>query len=503
MQLDEHILATGNLMNDTNQPLLFLIDDDPEMLSLLSDFFSGKGLRTRIFSRASLALGILRNVHADAGSLRTELPDLVISDIRMPEISGLEFVKRSRALFPSIPVILATAFGSIETALAAVREGAYDYVVKPFKLAELEVAVFRALEASRLRGDVERLKRDASREWEYARMMGKSPAMRALFDLVERVAQSQASVLVTGESGTGKEMVARALHDQGARAKGPFVAVNCSAIPDTLLESELFGHAKGAFTGATHAKRGLFLEANHGTLFLDEIGDMPLMLQAKLLRVLQERKVRAVGENVSLDLDVRVVAATHRDLRAAISQGNFRDDLFYRLSVIPIALPALRHRQGDIILLARRFLERHAAQGHGSATDFTPEAVAQLLQYPWPGNVRELENTIERAVVLTRGPLIDVAYLPSAPAMHKDAGVDTIIEWALQSLPTLAELEDRYVHFILEKTGGRKEKAARILGINRRTLHRRGIGEGRQGSARDAFDALSVPLTDEDDPGCR
>ena len=284
--------------------------------------------------------------------------DLIISDIKMPQMDGLEFTSRLQTLRPEIPIILITAFGSIETAIEAMRRGAFHYVVKPFKLTEMAVQVDRALEHRKLQRDNTALRQEVKKSWALGNVIGKSAGMKAVFELVQRVSQATANVLITGESGTGKEMVARAIHQSGPRANKPFIAINCTAIPETLLESELFGHAKGSFTGAIQRKRGLFEEAEGGTLFLDEIGDMNVALQSKLLRVIQERKVRAVGDNVTKDVDVRIIAATHKDLKLAIKEGRFRDDLYYRLSVIPIVIPPLRHRPEDIPLLAEHFLKK-------------------------------------------------------------------------------------------------------------------------------------------------
>ena len=331
---------------------IVVIDDEQEMRSLLEDFLSREGYEVNSFSTASAALTALSASGplaptADRGDI-----DLIISDINMPEMTGLEFTTKLQELRSEIPIILITAFGSIETAIEAMRRGAFHYIVKPFKLTEMSINVERALEHRKLKLDNSALRQEIRRLWSMGGMIGKSPALKAVFDLVQRVAQATANVLITGESGTGKEMVARAIHQNGPRAQKPFVAINCSAIPETLLESELFGHAKGSFTGAIQRKRGMFEEADGGTLFLDEIGDMNVLLQAKLLRVIQEKKVRAVGDNVDKPIDVRIVAATHKDLKAAMKDGRFREDLYYRLSVIPIVIPPLRHRKEDIPLLA-------------------------------------------------------------------------------------------------------------------------------------------------------
>lgn len=446
-------------------PHIVVIDDDREMRELLKDFFSGRGFRVTEFSTAKDALARFESPAAEDDDVQ-----LIISDINMPGISGLDFAARMRRLHNKIPIILITAFGSIETAIEAIRNGAYDYIVKPFKLDELSVTVDRALEFHHLKRENTILREGLRQAHSFAGIIGKSPSMQEVFDLIKRVAPASANVLITGESGTGKERVARAIHDLGPRAKKPFVAINCTAIPDTLLESELFGHAKGSFTGAIQRKRGLFEEADGGTIFLDEIGDMAMNLQAKLLRVIQDKKIRAVGENVDRPIDVRIVAATHKDLKLAIKNGTFREDLYYRLAVIPIVLPPLRHRREDIPLLAEHFLRKYAAENGSPVRGFTKEAMAKMMSFPWEGNVRELENLVERGVVLAKGEWIEASDLPSVGPVDES---EEVFAGAAQKLVPLEELEKRYIRFVLEKTGGKKEKAAQILGISRRTLYRK------------------------------
>ncbi len=442
---------------------VLVIDDDAEMRRLLVDFLTGEGLRATASSSAKRALEDFTN---GAGSADV---DLVMTDLNMPEMTGLDFIRRFKTVRPDIPVILITAFGSIETAIEAIRAGAYDYVVKPFKLAEISVTVGRALEVRHLQSENKVLRSELKRSQSFSGILGKSAAMQDVFDLVRRVSQASANVLVTGESGTGKEQVARAIHESGPRAKKPFVPINCTAIPETLLESELFGHAKGSFTGAHQRKKGLFEEAEGGTLFLDEIGDMNLALQAKLLRVLQERRIRAVGDTLDREINVRIIAATHKDLKAAIKNGGFREDLYYRLSVIPIVIPPLRHRREDIPLLADHFLQRFSASNGSRVTGFSQEALSKLMSMSWEGNVRELENVIERAVVLARGTMIEEGDLPAVA----EENIDSFYGAVSQQFLTFEELEKRYMKFVLDKTGGKKEKAAQILGINRRTLYRK------------------------------
>jgi DNA-binding NtrC family response regulator len=452
---------------------VLIIDDDSAMRSMVSDFLKTEGHRVSQASLASEALARIEkgefDISPNPGSGERRL-DLVISDLNMPGMTGIEFIGKFREIAPHVPIILITAFGSIETAIDAIRKGAFDYTTKPFKLAEMSVTVARALRFRDLHLENARLQSEIEHAQSFAKIIGKSPGMREVFDLIRRVAPANANVLITGESGTGKERVANAIHDEGPRRAKKFVAINCTAIPESLLESELFGHAKGAFTGAIGRKRGLFDEAEGGTIFLDEIGDMNLALQAKLLRVIQERKIRSVGETVDRPVDVRIIAATHKDLKAAIKNNTFREDLYYRLSVIPILIPPLRHRREDIGLLAEHFLRKYSSANHSPVKTFTQDAMTRLLSMTWEGNVRELENVIERAVVLARGTSIELGDLPAAG----EGNVESFFESTQTgSLPTLEDIEKRYFKFILDKTGGRKEKAAQILGVNRRTLYRK------------------------------
>jgi len=448
---------------------ILIIDDDSEMRSLLKDFLTNQGHEVVSFGLATQALQALD----PSGRLASSQPDgnidLIISDIKIPQINGLEFTTRVKKLRPEIPVILITAFGSIETAIESMRRGAFHYVVKPFKLTEMGVNIERALEFRGLQKENQVLRNEVKRSQSKGQVIGKSNGMKAVFDLVARVSQATANILITGESGTGKEIIAQLIHQSGPRAHQPFIAINCTAIPETLLESELFGHAKGSFTGAIQRKKGLFEEANGGTLFLDEIGDMDTSLQSKLLRVLQEKKVRAVGDNLTREVDVRIIAATHKDLKAAIKDGRFREDLYYRLSVIPILIPPLRHRREDIPLLAEHFLQKYAAMNGSKVTGFTKMAMAKLMDLRWEGNVRELENIIERAVVLSEGTLIEESEIPSP----ETASAEQFFASSTNDFPTIDQLEKRYIALVLEKTGRRKDKAAQILGINRRTLYRK------------------------------
>ncbi len=466
-----------------------VVDDDREMRGLIGDFLTADGYQVSLFPSAVEALKALR----PEGSLEAgkgKDVDVIVSDLHMAQMDGMQFLKTVKAERPEIPVVLVTAFGSIDTAIEAMRNGAYHYVLKPFKLAEMAVTVEHALERRHLTRDNQILRQEVKKSWALDNLLGKSAAMKTVFDLISRVSHSTANILINGESGTGKEMVARAIHNSGPRAGKPFVAINCTAIPETLLESELFGHAKGSFTGATARKKGLVEEANGGTLFLDEIGDMSPPLQAKLLRVLQERKIRPVGDNNFYDVDVRVVAATHKDLKAAIREGRFREDLFYRLSVIPILIPPLRDRTEDIPLLAEHFLQKYAAANPTAdgrrVTAFSKQALAKLVSLRWEGNVRELENVVERAVVLCPGTSIEVSDIPDP----ESAGPDDAMRTVTGDFPTVAQLEERYIRLVLQKTAGRKDKASQILGINRRTLYRK---EREYGWATDEEEPMHEP----------
>ncbi len=453
-------------MPKDNRGHILVVDDDAEIVSLLTLIFQAEGYTVSSFSSAEDALISLRNPVEDT------LPvDVILSDLQMARMSGTRFLKTVRKEYPDLPVIIITAFASVASAVEAMHAGAYHYVTKPFNMDELLIHVERAQQQRRLLSENEALRREVDRSWGLGDLLGKSAPMKAVFALVNRVAPSQSNVLITGESGTGKEMVARAIHEQGTRSAGPFISINCAAIPETLLESELFGHAKGAFTGAMFRKVGLLVEANGGTLFLDEIGDMTPALQAKLLRVIQERKVRPVGENQSVDIDVRFVAATHRDLRAEIRAGRFREDLFYRLSVIPIHLPPLRDRPQDIPLLVRHFLRKFtAAAGPMSCVrSFSVEALSKLATLRWQGNVRELENLVERIVVLCPHAEVRPQDIPDPDALQPESATRA----AFEGFPTLAQVEERYTRLVLERLGGRKDQAALLLGINRRTLYRK------------------------------
>jgi DNA-binding NtrC family response regulator len=397
--------------------------------------------------------------------------DLVISDVRMGEgAGGMDVLAAFQKHAAQTPIILITAFGDVTGAMQAIQKGAYDYVSKPFNVSELSETVRRALERSRLLEENRALKKKSGEKDEprIESFVGRSPQMLDVYKMVARVAPSMSTVLVVGESGTGKELVARAIHTHSPRAQGPFVAVNCTALTESLLESELFGHAKGAFTGAVAPRRGLFEEAQGGTLFLDEIGDVAGKMQAQLLRVLQEGEIRRVGGNEAIKIDVRVVAATNRELENEVAQGRFREDLYFRINVVTIKLPPLRERPSDIPILVKHFLAKYAARERRADTSIAREAMEALERYPWPGNVRELENVIERALALSKDGVVLVSDLPPEVPGIQTAPPPGLVD----DRPSLAELERRYIQLILTETGGNKKKAAEILGIDRRTLYR-------------------------------
>jgi DNA-binding NtrC family response regulator len=440
---------------------VLIVDDDAEMVAMLRVGLSARGFEVACARSGAEALEALA---------QSEL-DVVVTDLNMRGMNGLELCERIAGSWPELPVVVITAFGSLDTAVAAMRAGAYDFIAKPFELDALRLTLERAARHRALRYELKVLRSAVSAAKKFDDLLGESPAMRRLYDVLERVTQLDSSVLISGESGTGKELVARALHRRSARAQGPFVAVNCSALPESLLESELFGHARGAFTDARTARDGLFVQASGGTLFLDEIGELPLGLQPKLLRALQERKVRPLGGDREVAFDVRLVSATNRDLQTAVEEKRFREDLYYRINVIPIALPPLRARGNDVLLLAQHFLETLDAPS-GGLTGISAPAAAKLLAYAWPGNVRELRNCIERAVALARYSQIVVEDLPEPVRDYTRSRI--VLDGDDPSgLVTLEEMERRYVLRVLEATSGNKTVAAQILGIDRATLYRK------------------------------
>lgn len=400
--------------------------------------------------------------------------DVVVTDLNMRQVTGLDLCKRVVESRPDVPVIVITAFGSLETAVGAIRAGAFDFVTKPFDLEQLSLVIERAARHRALYNEVTRLKRLVHEQAELSLpdLIGSSAAMRKLTETIERIGPSESSVLLTGESGTGKELVARALHQCSKNSGGPFIAINCAGMPETLLESELFGHAKGAFTDARTARKGLFVEASGGTLFLDEIGEMPLAIQPKLLRALEERCVRPVGGNTEVAFDARIIAATNVDLESAVSERRFREDLYYRINVVHLELPPLRERGTDVLLLAQHFLERFAERAEKKMVGLSGAVAERLLAYRWPGNVRELRNCVERAVALARFDQLTIEDLPERIRTYQ-AGDLVIVADDSEKLPTLGEVEARYVRWVMETVGGNRTRAARILGLDRSTLWRK------------------------------
>jgi two-component system, NtrC family, response regulator HydG len=399
-------------------------------------------------------------------------PQVVLTDLNMSGKSGLELCRDFADRWPDVPVIVVTAFGSMESAIEAMRVGAYDFVNKPFDVESLLLVVERALRHHSLRSEVKRLRAAVGQAGWGDSIIGKSSTVLELRSLLERLSKTEATVLVTGETGTGKEVAARTLHDHGARRNGPFVAINCSALPESLLESELFGHVKGAFTDAHTRRLGVFLRADRGTLLLDEIGELPMPVQAKLLRALEERRVCPVGGDAEVPFDARIIASTHRDLEQAVRLGSFREDLFYRLNVVQVAVPPLRSRGGDVLLLAQHFLRRFAGQSRPEVLGLSEAAAMRLMDYPWPGNVRELRNAIERAVALTAFDHVRAEDLPERIARFEPRHV-LVAGDDLEELVPLEEVEKRYILRVLQAAGGNKSLAAQTLRVSRRTLYRK------------------------------
>ncbi len=443
------------------QTTVLVVEDDDAMRDVLQEELSDTGYRVVVAPAARAAID----------RVRVDPVDVVITDLRMPDLDGFDLIRDIRATKNAPPIIMITAFGSIETAIKAVKLGAYDYITKPFEIEELLLVIDKALSEQALRRKVERLQREVEGRYGFDNIVAHSEPMREMLSLVARIAGSTASVLITGESGTGKELIARAIHYNSPRAQQAFVAVNLAAVPESLLESELFGHTKGAFTDAHANKPGLFAEAAGGTIFLDEIAELAAPLQAKLLRVLQEHEVRPVGATRSLKVDVRVVAATNRDLEEMMADASFREDLYYRLNVIQLDLPSLRSRPADILPIAEHFLAVAGARTKPPrAYRLHPETQRVLLAYPWPGNVRELENMIERGLALCRGDEITPDDLPNHVRERKSSDY---LATAMARRMNLAELEREYIERVLEEEGGNKTRAAQRLGLDRKTLYRK------------------------------
>ena len=491
---------------------VFLADDEVTMVQMVTELLRAEGHEVFPFTNGNAALEALETIS----------PEVIITDLYLDKTRahGLEILQKARSLVPPAVVIMITGFGSIETAVEAMKNGAFDYLEKPFKLDELKLCVHRALTYNEAVSENVYLRRQLKKKYQFNQIIGTSPPMQQVFKMIERVADTDSTVLILGESGTGKELVAKALHYNSRRQLGLFIPVNCAAIPENLLESELFGHRKGAFTGAINDKKGLFQEADGGTIFLDEVGSMPQVLQSRLLRVLQEREVRRVGDNVPIYVNVRVVAATNEPLEKRIKEGSFREDLYYRLNVIPIHLPSLRDRRGDVPLLVAHFLKNKIHSRIGKPMQITKPAIEVLAAHDWPGNVRELENAIERACALSETQVIQVFDLP--PELHhyaETASSDTVIETRegvppsnfvvinqalfptvsneIRSASTpepelsppsgimplknfIRSQELAYLNRALAQAGGDKQKAAEQLGVSLATLYRKLLDEGEE-----------------------
>jgi DNA-binding NtrC family response regulator len=447
---------------------ILIADDDEVSCQLFAETLEDEGYRVKQVFSGDQALS----------SLAEDAFELLIIDVRMPGTSGLEVTRLVHAKYPSLPVVVMTAFGSIETAVEAIHEGAFDFISKPMNLAELKNTVSKALAQKSLqrRADKSAGESDEPPHQQFSKIIGKTPAMLEVYKTVARVAPTKSTVLILGESGTGKEMIARAIHEHSPRANQPFVAVDCGALTETILESELFGHMRGSFTGAVTDKKGVFEEAQGGTCFLDEIGGISPNLQARLLRVLQEHEVRRVGGKDWIPVDVRVVAATNYNLTEAVKNGQFRQDLYYRLNVVAIKLPPLRQRKEDIPLLAQHFLKHYSDEDGKTISTISDKAMDLLSSYPWPGNIRELENAIEQAVALSYQPVLTPEDLPrdvreqAALTFRSEATQDG--QFMLADTPSLEEVKKRYVLHVLERTQGNVSATARVLNVDRRSLYR-------------------------------
>jgi two-component system response regulator HydG len=441
---------------------VLVVDDDPAMGETMAEELTARHIEVTLLSSADAAFALVTE----------DDYDVVVTDLNMRGMSGVELCDRVVTNRPDVPVIVVTAFGSMDTAIATLRAGAFDFLTKPFEMEQLVIVVERAAQNKQLREEVKRLRGAAEESRRFKELVGTSAAMNAVYTRLDRIAETDATALITGETGTGKELAARAIHRRSRRCDAPLVTVNCAAVPAHLLESELFGHVRGAFTDARSDRKGLFVEAHQGTLFLDEVGEMPLEMQAKLLRSLEARTVRPVGGHREIAFDVRLVTATHRDLLASIEEGTFREDLYYRINVLELTMPPLRARGTDVLLLAQTFLEQFARQ-HGKPVQRISSPVAErLLAYAWPGNIRELRNSMERAVVLARFAEIIVDDLPAHVRDYRPSHVLVAANDPSELVP-LAEVERRYVERVLEAVGGNKRQAAQVLGLDRTTLYRK------------------------------
>ncbi len=444
----------------TSSPTILVVDDDTAHRTMLRALIGGWDYAITEADDGAVAIEKVR-----------ERPfDLILMDIRMLKVSGLEAMEEIKKINPAIPIIIMTAYSSVETAVSALKTGAYDYLTKPIDFDKLRLTMARAMEHLRLKEENRLLKAQLEDTFDRHRIIGSGPVMTNLLETVSQVAPSEATVLITGESGTGKELVAGALHYNSARKSGPFVKINCAAITETLFESELFGHEKGAFTGADRIKDGRFLQADGGTLFLDEISEMPLTMQVKLLRVLQERELTRVGGEKVIPVDVRLIAATNKNLSELVSEGRFREDLYYRLDVVQLKMPPLRARREDVPLLAQHFLEQFTRKNRKEISGFTPAAMDHMIRYDWPGNVRELMNAVERGVVLARSDYLDTDDMPFISSSASSP--ENPNEAVYAGIP-LEEIEKAAILQTLSAAGGNKSEASRRLGITRKTLHKK------------------------------
>jgi DNA-binding NtrC family response regulator len=444
---------------DAGRERILIVDDEENVLALCQTILQKRGYEVECASTAEEALD----------RLETELFDVVITDLKMPGKSGLDLLTKAKALNPFVPVIMLTGFGTVHSAVEAMKEGAYDYLIKPVDNEEFKLVVEKALELHRLQREVALLRSQLEVDLDFQDIVGQSKPMRAVFRLIRMVAKSNATVLIQGESGTGKQLIARALHQHSDRSEGPFIAIDCASLPETLLESELFGHVRGAFTGAINNKKGFFVEAHDGTILLDEIGDTTIASQSKLLRVLQENEIRPVGTNKSVKVDVRVIAATNRDLKKEVERKAFRKDLFYRLAVVPVHLPPLRDRRDDIPLLVDHFIKKSCRENGFGTKKISPQGMRQLMEYQWPGNIRELENVVARAVLLSSGAEIAPdALFPLAPASDS-----TPISLPQATQKALEMVERQKIFDALHKVNGNRSRAARLLGISRAAFYKK------------------------------
>ena len=448
--------------SDIFPPRILIVDDQQSMCEMLVDTLNPSGFEVEWKTKAALAIELLKD----------RVFDVVLTDLKMPDMNGIEFCQEVNRNHPELPVVVMTAFGSFEAAVSAIRAGAFDFVTKPLDMELLQIALERAIKQARLQQEVRQLKNSLNIDVSFGKLIGKSPAMQELYKQLSQVAAVDTTVLITGESGSGKELAAHSVHQHSKRRDQPFVAINCAALPESLMESELFGHVAGAFTGADHDHEGLLVGANGGTLFLDEIGEMSPTMQPKLLRALEANCVRPVGRTDEIPFDARLVAATNRDLESAVEAGTFREDLFYRINVIPIHLPPLRQRSSDILTLAQFFVKIFSEKTDVELREITESVAQRLLDYQWPGNVRELRNAMERAVTLSEGKKLRIEDLPETIRNYQSRTM-VIASDKPEELRSLEEVEKRYILHVLDTVDGNRTLASKILGLDRKTLYRK------------------------------